>query len=52
MDTLKSKIALDRMDISVNQDKLQQLITIVNLYHELAGGYKTGEDTAKTAESK
>ena len=52
MDTLKSKIALDRMDISVNQDKLQQLITIVNLYHELAGGYKAGEDSEKTAESK
>jgi len=40
MDTLKSKIALDRINIDLNQDKLQQLITMVNLYQELAGGYK------------
>ena len=49
MDTLKSKIALDRIQINVNQDKLQQLLTIVNLYHELAGGYKNGE-SAEVAE--
>ena len=49
MDTLKSKIALDRIEINVNQDKLQQLLTIVNLYHELAGGYKNGE-SAEVAE--
>ncbi len=44
MDTLNSKIALDRMNINVNQDKLQQLITIVNLYQELAGGYKAHKE--------
>lgn len=49
MDTLKSKIALDKIAISVNQDKLQQLLTVVNLYHELAGGYKNGE-SAEVAE--
>jgi outer membrane protein TolC len=43
MDTLHSKIALDRINIALNQDKLQQLITVVNLYQELAGGYKVGE---------
>lgn len=40
MDILKSKIALDKINIDLNQDKLQQLITTVNLYQELAGGYK------------
>ncbi len=43
MATLESKIALDRANIALNQDKLQQLITIVNLYQELAGGYKADE---------
>lgn len=43
MDTMHSKIALDRMNIACNQDKLQQLISVVNLYQELAGGYKVGE---------
>ncbi len=40
---LQSKLALDRINITLNQNKLQQMITIVNLYHELAGGYKAGE---------
>lgn len=40
LELLKSKIPLDRVNISLNQDKLQQLLTIANLYHELAGGYK------------
>ena len=40
VDTLRSKISLDRININLNQDKLQQLITIVNLYKELAGGYR------------
>lgn len=43
MEMLRSKIALDKVNINVNQDKLQQLLTVVNLYHELAGGYKVGE---------
>lgn len=42
-DTLKSKIALDRININLNQDKLQQLLTIVSLYQELAGGYRADE---------
>lgn len=41
--TLDSKIKLDRINITINQDKLQQMVTIVNLYQELAGGYKAGE---------
>ena len=41
MASLSSKIAVDRIEIAVNQDKLQQLITVVNLYQELAGGYKS-----------
>lgn len=42
-DLLKSKISLDKINISLNQDKLQQLLTIVSLYQELAGGYKADE---------
>ncbi|OGT68711.1 MAG: transporter [Gammaproteobacteria bacterium RIFCSPHIGHO2_12_FULL_45_9] len=42
MSTLNSKIALDRANIQINQDKLQQLLTFVNVYQELAGGYKAG----------
>lgn len=40
IDTLQSKVVLDRINITLNQDKLQQLITIVRLYQELAGGYR------------
>lgn len=40
---LKSKISLDRININLNQDKLQQLVTIVNLYQELAGGYRADQ---------
>lgn len=36
---LTSKIALDKINIRLNQDKLQQLLSIVRLYEELAGGY-------------
>ncbi len=43
LSTLSSKIAWDRIQINLNQDKLQQLLTIVNLYQEVAGGYKSGE---------
>ena len=42
-DMLKSKIMLDRVNINLNQDKLRQLETIVNLYQEVAGGYKADE---------
>ncbi|KTD76507.1 TolC family protein [Legionella waltersii] len=37
---LNSKIALDKINIQLNQDKLQQLLSVVRLYQELAGGYK------------
>ena len=40
VDMLKSKITLDRINISLNEDKLLQLISVVSLYQELAGGYK------------
>ncbi|KTC86904.1 TolC family protein [Legionella brunensis] len=43
VETLKSKVLLDKMNINLNQDKLQQLMTIVKLYQELAGGYRAGE---------
>jgi multidrug efflux system outer membrane protein len=39
VDMLKSKIILDRVNIIQNQDKLQELLSIVTLYKELAGGY-------------
>ena len=45
LDTIKSKIALDKSNIDLNQDKLKQLITVVTLYQELAGGYKQDEAT-------
>lgn len=43
VNTLTSKIALDKMNINLNQDKLQQLMTVVKLYQELAGGYRASE---------
>jgi outer membrane protein TolC len=43
VDTLKSKVALDRVNIELNQDKLKQLLTIVKLYEELAGGYMANQ---------
>ena len=36
---LSSKVALDNSAITLNQAKLQQLQSIVNLYQALAGGY-------------
>ncbi|WP_226905454.1 hypothetical protein [Legionella antarctica] len=43
VDMLKAKIILDRINITLNEDKLLQLITIVSLYQELAGGYRADE---------
>lgn len=37
---LSDRIQLDKLAIRVNETKLQQAITLVNLYQELAGGYK------------
>ncbi len=45
LSTLDSKIAWDQIQIKQNQTRLQQLITVVNLYQELAGGYKNNEST-------
>ena len=39
VDTLNSKIILDKMYITQNQDQLLQLLAVVKLYQELAGGY-------------
>ncbi|WP_231865894.1 TolC family protein [Legionella fallonii] len=43
IDMLRTKIALDRININLNEDKLIQLLTTVSLYQELAGGYKADE---------
>ncbi|RUR08653.1 TolC family protein [Legionella sp. km772] len=40
IEMLKAKITLDRININLNEDKLLQLMSIVSLYQELAGGYK------------
>ncbi len=37
---LKSKIDLDEINIKLNQAKLEQLLSIVRLYEQLAGGYR------------
>lgn len=39
MQLLESKILVDHLLIQVNQNKLDQFITIVNLYQDLGGGY-------------
>ncbi|MCL9684870.1 TolC family protein [Legionella maioricensis] len=43
VDMLKTKIILDRININLNEDKLRQLLTVVSLYQELAGGYRANE---------
>lgn len=43
LSTLESRIAWDQARINQNQTQLQQLITLVNLYQELGGGYKASE---------
>lgn len=40
LDLLESKVKLDTLLIQVNQSKLEQFLTIVNLYQDLGGGYK------------
>jgi outer membrane protein TolC len=37
---LESRVQLDYLNLEVNQAQLEQFITIVNLYQDLAGGYK------------
>lgn len=43
--TLTSKILLDEVNIAVNRNKLEQLLTIVEVYRELAGGYRADKPT-------
>lgn len=51
---LQSKIDVDNIELTANQAKLQQALALVNLYQELAGGYKyeSGTDTTKDNVSK
>lgn len=37
---LKSKVEVDNLALTENQAKLSQALTLVNLYQELAGGYR------------
>lgn len=46
---LESKIKLDNLEIVVNRNKLDQFITIVNLYQDLAGGYKYTPESAASS---
>lgn len=46
---LSSKLALDRMDLRLNRDKLRQLLSIVYLYEALAGGYRLTPVAEKTS---
>lgn len=46
---LDAKIQLDNLALTVNQAKLQQAITVVNLYQDLAGGYKYQKPESTTS---
>ncbi len=52
IEMLKSRITLDRININLNEDKLLQLMSIVTLYQELAGGYKTEQEVIATPNSE
>ncbi len=41
--TLSHKIEYDRMRLTLNRAQLQQILSIVRLYQELASGYKETE---------
>lgn len=43
MQLLQNKVKLDNIAILVNKSKAEQFITIVNLYQDLAGGYRAGK---------
>lgn len=49
MALLESKIQLDSLAIEVNQSKLEQFITITNLYQALGGGYQYSTTIEKNA---
>jgi outer membrane protein TolC len=42
-DTLNDKLNQDQAAIALNQIKLTQMTTLVNLYQDLGGGYKYNE---------
>lgn len=42
---LTNKLNVDRLALIVNQSKLQQALSLVNLYQNLAGGYKYDKNT-------
>lgn len=45
---IKNKIEVDSMLLTTNQAKLQQALTLVKLYQELAGGYKYESQNTNT----
>lgn len=47
---LQSKIKIDRMAITLNQNKLDQFMTIVALYQDLAGGYSVASEQARESQ--
>lgn len=46
MQLLQAAVKLDYLNIEVNQSQWEQFITIVNLYQDLAGGYKNKQPRA------
>jgi|GEM_PF-862628 len=49
---LENKLNVDKLALVVNQSKLQQALTLVNLYQNLAGGYKYSTDQNETRNTK
>lgn len=47
--TLSDKLAVDQAAIALNQIKLIQMATLVNLYQDLGGGYKYNEKITESA---
>jgi outer membrane protein TolC len=45
--TLTDKLAVDQAAIDVNQMKLMQMVSLVNLYQELGGGTRVGQTMEK-----
>lgn len=39
VELIKCKIEVDQFELSINQNKLEKMIAMVNLYQDLAGGY-------------
>lgn len=49
---LENRLNVDKLALIVNQSKLQQALTLVNLYQNLAGGYKYAPDKNETQDTK